>query len=509
MKLIDNVLNRISMYRVVLYGLVLMWFGALSLSLFNLQAFSALDLVLSTAFILAVCYFANYIFAWIYRAPSNYDSVYITAFILALIISPNNPLNNLYFLGWASAIAMASKYILAIRRKHLFNPAAVAVLITALFINHSASWWAANLYMMPIVLVFGYLIVRKVQRFDLVLGFIISALVFITVWGVMKGENALVYAWNSLIYSPIIFFSMVMLTEPLTMPGTKKKRIFYGVLTGFLFAPFIHLGPIYSTPEMALVIGDVFSYLISPKFKLILKFAGKRKVAENTYSFYFRTDQNFTFKPGQYFEWTVPHEDADAAGIRRYFTVASAPSNKEIEIGVRFSPAVSSLKRRLLELKPDEEIIASQLAGDFVLPADKSKRLVFIAGGIGITPFKSMIQYLIDNQEKRSITLFYSNRRPEDISYFNFLNEVSRDLKNELHINVIYALTDLETVPVNWAGERGRISAEIIKKNVPDYETCLYYLSGPTAVVSSFKKILLQMGVKKDQIKTDYFPGFV
>jgi len=510
MKYIDNILNKVAMYRAVLYGLILMWVGAFILSLFNLQSFTALDLLLSTIFILAICYFTNYIFSWAFKAPSNYDSVYVTAFILALIISPNNPLNNLWFLGWVGVIAMASKYIFAINKKHLFNPAAMAVLITALFINHSASWWVANLYMMPIVLVFGYLIARKIQRFGLVLGFILSSLFFIAIWGFMKGENVLLYVWNSIIYSPIIFFGTVMLTEPLTTPPIRKLRIYYGLVTGFLFAPFIHIGAIYGTPEMALVISNIFSYAVSPKFKLILKLIDRKKVAENTYSFYFKTNQKFNFQPGQYFEWTVPHDDFDAAGIRRYFTVASAPTEDMVEIGVRFPEKPSSFKRHLLAMKIGEEVIAAQLSGDFVLPPKENKQhLVFIAGGIGITPFKSMIQHLINTGEKRTITLLYSNRMHEDIAYFNYLNTINRDFKNELDLDIIYALTDKESAPLNWPGHKGRIDADTITKNIPDYKDCLYYLSGPTSVVSSFRKLLLGLGIKRRQIKTDYFPGFV
>ena len=497
------------MYRTVLYGVISIWAGSLILSLFGLEPFSTMDLLLSTTFILAICYFANYIFAWAYKAPSNYDSVYVTAFILALIISPNDPFHNLWFLGWAGVLAMASKYILAINKKHIFNPAAIAVVITSLFINQSASWWIANLYTAPLVFIFGYLIVRKIQRFDLIYSFIFTSLACIVIWNFSQGGNWLLMAGRSLVYSPIIFFGSVMLTEPLTTPPTKKLRIIYGSMIGFLFAPFIHIGSFYGTPELALVVGNIFSYIVSPKYKLILKLVGRRKVAANTYSFFFQTDQEFSFKPGQYLEWTVLHDNVDADGIRRYFTIASASAEEGIEISVRFPSKPSSFKRRLLSMNLGEEIVASQLSGDFVMPKDKSKHLVFIAGGIGITPFKSMIQYLVENKEKRSITLFYSNRRPEDIAYFNFFNEIERDFKEEINLKMVYALTDSESAPENWTGYKGRLDAEAILKNVPDYKDCVYYLSGPTAVVSSFKKLILDLGVKRGNIKTDYFPGFV
>ena len=493
------------MYRVVLYSLILMWLGALILSFFGLQQFTASDLFLSTAFILAVCYFTNYIFARVFGAPTNYDSVYITAIILSFIISPNNPFENLWFLGWAGVIAMASKYILAINKKHIFNPAAFAVVITSLCIGQSASWWVANLYMTPIVFFFGYLIVRKIQRFDLVYSFVLVSLCSVAVLAFMRGDNIFLSAGKALIYSPIIFFSTVMLTEPFTTPPNKKLRIVYGLITGFLFAPFIHIGSFYGTPELSLIAGNIFSYFVSPKYKLILKLKGRKKIAENTYSLSFKTDQSFNFKPGQYFEWTVPHHNPDSSGIRRYFTIASSPTEDHLEIGVRFPSKPSSFKRRLLSMGLNDEVVVSQLSGDFVLPKNKNKRLVFIAGGIGITPFRSMIKYLVDSRENRSATLFYVNKRFEDIAYYNFLNNAS----TQIDLRVIYALTDIEFIPENWTGIKGRVDGETIIKKVQDYENCLYYLSGPTVVVAAYRDILLGLGVNRRQIKTDYFPGFV
>ena len=404
---------------------------------------------------------------------------------------------------------MASKYILAIKHKHIFNPAAIAVVITSLFINQSASWWVSNLYTAPFVFIAGYLIARKIQRFDLVLSYVITSLTCVVIWNITQGHDWLLALGRSLVYSPIIFFGSVMLTEPLTTPPTKRLRIIYGFITGLLSAPFIHIGSFYGMPELALVIGNVYSYIVSPKIKLILTLTGRRKVAANTYSFFFQANQLFAFEPGQYLEWTVFHDDVDSDGIRRYFTIAGATPDGIIEIGVRFPNKPSSFKRRLLDMNLGDTLVASQLSGDFVMPKNKNKKLVFIAGGIGITPFKSMVEYLINGGERRDVTLFYSNRRPEDIAYYNFFNEVERDFKKEINFKVVYALTDLGAVPENWAGLKGRIDTEAIMRNVPDYRNCIYYLSGPTTVVSSFRKILIDMGISKRHIKTDYFPGFV
>src|SRR5258708_34079548 len=109
-------------------------------------------------------------------------------------------------------------------------------------------------------------------------------------------------------------------------------------------------------------------------------------------------------------EWTVGHAHSDTGGNRRYFTLASSPTEKEVHLGVRFYDPSSSFQRAVVELPAGSTIVAGQVAGEFTLPKDPQKKLVFIAGGIGITPFRSMVKYLLDRDEKRAITLFYSNR---------------------------------------------------------------------------------------------------
>ena len=457
---------------------------------------------------MVVSWLTNAIFAWVFRAPSNVESVYITALILVFIISPPHLGGYSQFIalaGWAAAWAMASKFILAIGKKHIMNPAAFAVALTAFAIGQSASWWVGTFYMAPFVAIGGFLVVRKIRRADMVGSFLIIALAVIIGFGLSRGSHPLISVRSALLDSPILFFALIMLTEPLTTPPTRMLRMGYGALVGFLFVPTIHIGAIYSTPELALIVGNIFSYVVSPKEKLILKFKEKIRVAANAYDFIFASDRKFTFRPGQYMEWTLAHRHPDSRGNRRYFTIASAPTEEDVRIGVKFYPEPSSFKNRLASMNPGATIVVSQRAGDFVMPNNNQQKLVFIAGGIGVTPFRSMIQNLLDKNEKRPITLLYSCKTVADIAY----KEIFDKAVGELGIKTVYVIAEPDQASNNHLEMRhGLIDKTMIIEEIPDFKERMFYISGPHAMVAAFKKTLKGVGIKRSRIKIDFFPGY-
>jgi ferredoxin-NADP reductase len=200
------------------------------------------------------------------------------------------------------------------------------------------------------------------------------------------------------------------------------------------------------------------------------------------------------------------HDSPDSRGNRRYFTLASSPTEENLILGVKFYPKSSSFKKSMLAMDEDKnhEIVAAQLAGDFVLPNDPNQKCVFIAGGIGITPFRSMIKYLLDMNQKRPMVLFYANKSPSDIVY----KDVFEKAREQLGLKVIYTITGRSKIPANWRGQVGHITAQMVKNEVPDYQHCLFYLSGPNAMITEFESVLSGMGVKREHIKKDFFPGF-
>jgi ferredoxin-NADP reductase len=400
---------------------------------------------------------------------------------------------------------MASKYLIGLRNKHIFNPAALSVAITSFSIGESASWWVGTGSMLPVVLLGGLLLVRKLRQEALAGAFLATALVTVCVVTLLLRLALPSELQQLLVASPLFFFASLMLTEPLTAPPTQHMRMIYGALVGVLFIPQIHIGRLYSTPELALLAGNVFSYLVSPKLRPALELRKKTKLAPNVVDFAFKSSAKLAFLPGQYMEFTLAHPHPDGRGNRRYFTLASSPTEDVVRLGVRFYPQGSSFKRALQSLGARATIAGGQVAGDFTLPPDPRRKLVFIAGGIGITPYRSMLKYLLDTRQPRDIVVFYANRVAADIIY----QDVLSDAQTKLGVKTVYTLTDTATLPRDWPGAKGRIGPKLIRAAAPDYRERTFYVSGPPDMVRATERELKGMGVRAMHIKKDFFPGLV
>ena len=512
MNFIDKFLNKITMYRVVLYSLTILTVIAIILNISNvlLPDTSSLHFISGLLILLASCFLSNLLFSKIFKAPTNLESSYITAYLLFFILAPVTSYSGLWMFVVVGVLAMASKYILAINRKHIFNPVAIALVIVGVFGSGIAIWWVATPSMLVPTLVLGLFVLRKVRKFTLFFSFLVPAIVTIFIFGIINGQPLTSMIMPILVSWPIIFFATFMLTEPQTTPPQGTMQIYYGVLVGILFGAQFHFGTVYSTPELALVFGNIFSYTVSPKLKLFLRLEEKKLVADNTYEFSFsRIDGKpigLKFSPGQYLEWTMEDSKPDTRGNRRFFTIASSPTEETIKLGIRTTTVnPSSFKKLLVAMEKGGRLVATGLAGEFTLPRDPKHKLVFIAGGIGVTPFRSMAQYLLDTRESRDIVHLYSNKVSSDVAYKNIF-----DSAKEVGIKTVYALTDLQSVPADFvgAGEVGFINTDMILKHVPDFLERTFYISGPHGMVIVFERMLEDMGVLKSNIRSDFFPGF-
>jgi len=505
-KIIDNFLNSITMYRLILYALGISAGFAVLLAYLDAISLPGNWLLVSAAVLLAVCLVGNKIFAAIFKAPTNVESAAITALILFFVISPAYSWYSGLGLAAIGALATASKYLLAINKKHLFNPAAVGAVLGGLLGLGASSWWISQPILLPLVVVLGFLVVRKLRRFKMFFAFIAVSLVAGAVFSAANGGLEKISFTASIVQPllswPLVFFGTIMLTEPLTTPPTKKWRLVYAAIVGVLFGLPLRFGSFYLTAEAALVIGNLFSFLVSFKQRLVLRLKGKQKLAPKIIEFIFTADRRFAFLPGQYLEWTLAHRHADNRGNRRYFTIASSPTEPDIHLVVKIFEQSSSYKKALSSLNIGDRIVAGQLDGEFTLPKNPEKKIVFIAGGIGITPFRSMLQYIIDTKQKRDVVLLYAATNSAEFVYQEIFTQAE-----QYGVKTVYVVTARTGLPTAEA-RAGRIDRALIESEITNYQQRTYYLSGPPGMVTAYRELLLSLGIGRRQIKTDYFPGY-
>jgi len=509
-KIIDRFLNRFTMYRLTLYYLIALLGLGLILSFIGSVPGGPLALVLSAAILVLVCHFANLVLARLWRVRSNPESSLITALILALISSPVSPFSDMKhaaILALSALVAVASKYILAFRRQHAFNPAALGALFSGLVFGSFASWWVGTLPLLPLVALGGLVLARKISRLRFIGVFIAAFIVFMIGLALAHGLSVDM-ALQSLIFvfgqTSLLFFAFIMLTEPMTSPKRFPLQAIDGVIVALLYQPQLTLWGQNLSPEEALLIGNLFSFLVSPSFKMKLALQESRLIGTGTMSFAFPRPTGFTHRLGQYMEWTLPMGKSGSGGNRRHFSIASSPTEPDLLIAARIPEDASRFKRALAGMSPGDPILAGELGGDFVLPRDPRLPLAFIAGGIGITPFRSMIKYLADTGSRRDIVLLYANRLEGEIVF----REVFSDAERSIGLKTVYTLTDLKNARPDWCGHRGPIDRSMIREKVPAWKRRLFFVSGPPAMVGAVKAALRSLGIHRRRIRTDTFTGY-
>jgi ferredoxin-NADP reductase len=293
-----------------------------------------------------------------------------------------------------------------------------------------------------------------------------------------------------------------MLTEPFTMPAKKDAQFLYGGVVGFLSNTSMFSGFIHITPEFALVIANIIMLPWRLRQKLFLSLEARYKVAKDTYEFAFKKPYGFVFEAGQYLEWMLPHMPSDHKGVRRYFTIASSPTEPQVRVAMKITEKTSSYKAALSGLDVEQAIIASQLAGDFVLPKKPDTKLGFIAGGIGVTPFRSHIKYMMDSDKKHDSVLYYCVNTKDELAYESLWHEAA----SKFTFAYVPVVAKEEAV---LPYENGYITAEMFKWRTPDYLDRTWYISGPPGMVNAYGTLLRELGVPRKQIKKDFFPGAV
>jgi len=488
------------MYKVVSGSLTILFVIALILPFFGLIVYSPLAMVLSLLVLGFSVWLTSLLFGLIFGIRVHTESSFITAVILFFIMTPTVEVSGLAVLLLVGMIAAASKFILAYKGRHIFNPVAISAFIIGLTGLAYASWWVATPVLAIPTFLLGFAILQKTRRVPSSGTFLglASILVIATllIQGATFGESVMLWlSW------PILFFSSFMLTEPLTLPGKKWQQILEAVIVATIFSIPIHIGDFSSSPAFALVVGNIIAFAFARREKVSLTFESQKQLTPSTYEFVFKPNKPQKFKPGQYIEITVPHKKDDFRGSRRSFSITSAPGEDTLKLGVKFYDPSSSFKMALRSLNKGAVIESTGISGDFTLPKDTSTPLLYIAGGIGITPFISHLKQLAKQKELRDITLFYSVSTIDELAYEDIL------VTSGIKVFVVTASDSTIKLPDDWVHiNNAYLTKDIIVKYVPDAAYRSAFVSGPPAMIDGVKKQLKILRAK--HIKTDYFIGY-
>lgn len=227
-------------------------------------------------------------------------------------------------------------------------------------------------------------------------------------------------------------------------------------------------------------------------------------VAENTMRFRFEKPEGFIYRAGQSIDLTlIDPSETDKEGDTRAFTLASAPQDDHLAITMRMRD--TAFKRVLRNMTFGTALSFVGPFGDLTLHENGKRSAVFLAGGIGITPFYSMVRDAEARALSYDITLFYSNRRPEDTA---FLEELLALPRKNPHFTFVGTMTEMEKSAEEWDGERGYITKEMLAKHIDQSNMPIYYLAGPPGMVAALRTTLNESGVSNDDIRTEEFSGY-
>jgi len=239
--------------------------------------------------------------------------------------------------------------------------------------------------------------------------------------------------------------------------------------------------------------------------RLALPLVDRREVAQGTMSFAFGLDgQAFPFKPGQYNTVTIPDPlYQDDEGNVRSLSIASSPSDPFILIATRMRG--SAFKRTLAEVPLGTRVTFTGPKGSFTLPDDRAGPVVLIAGGIGITPFRSMIKHAAEQSLPLALTLIYSNRTPEEAP---FLDDLARWQAENPRFHFVPTMTKPEASKRRWTGRTGYVDAAFLRDVPGGLDRSTFYTAGPPGMVAGVTQALADAGVAGDQIRTEEFSGY-
>lgn len=496
---LDTLLGRYTMYRLILLVLAALAAYSLVLDVLGWLTFGVPEMLAHLALCLGLTYASNRALAALFRVRPHSESSLITGLLLYFLFWPSFQVLDVAGVALACVLASASKYALAWRGRHIFNPAALGAFVTGLTGLNIATWWAATPSMLWLLVPGILLVLYRTRKVLMASVFTLVATSIITVELLRAGMTVGMGAYQALAQRPVLFFVGFMLTEPLTLPPRRWQQLVLAAVVGVVFAVPYNLGFIANSPEAALLLGNLLAFLVSQRGGVKLRFAGTRPLTPSTTEFSFEPARPVRFLPGQYMELDLPHAKSDGKGRRRVFSMTGSPADRMVKFGVRTAEPLSAAKKVLLGLQPGDELTATSVGGDFVLPRDPGKPVLLIAAGIGITPYLSHLAS--GGLRDRDAVLLLLARTADEVAYADELRASG--------VRVLVRLADGSQPPSGFSavpGDGSRLDADALRGLVPDIGKRHVYISGSPASVASLRRAARKAGAAR--IHVDAFAGY-
>lgn len=517
---IDTLLGKVTMYRLVtsvLLALAGVSFTLAFAGVLDTTLFGPAQMAASLVVLLVTSVGSNLVLGLVWRRRPHSESAVITALLLWFLYWPADEPSRLLWLGAAAVAANVSKYVLAFRGRHLFNPAAAGVVITILAQEVVGvappdrlytTWWVASEPLFWFVLAGALLVLMRTRRLGTGLVFVLVAGVLLTYAGTALGSSVGDAVRLIAYSSPVIFLAGFMLSEPLTLPPRGRQRAIVAAVAAVVYAwPLFsaaalgrpaELWVFGSTQELALLAANVVAFALAPRASIKLAFTGMRPLGGDAHELTFAPARPLGFAPGQYVELHLPHRRPDSRGVRRMFSLVSAPSSPDVRLGVRIPDDASSFKQALATLAPGATVHATGVWGDFVLPRDPARPVLLVAGGIGVTPYLSMLRDAIPNDA----VIVYG----VGDGAVPYLEELAA---TEVPV-VLVSPSAPDVLPDGWSHVASPLlSAEVlagpVAALVPGLSSRVAYVSGPPAMVDAVAGALRG---HVPSIRTDHFAGY-
>ncbi len=515
---LETALGRLTMYRLVLWVLAVLAGYSLLLNVLGWLTFGLPEMLAHLALCLGLTYASNQALAALFRVRPHTESSLITGLLLYFLFWPSQltqglQLAELAGVALACVLASASKYALAWRGRHVLNPAAAGAFLAGLTGLNIATWWAATPAMLWLVLPGVLLVLYRTRKFAMAAVFTVVAVSIVATDLLRAGMELPEALWQPLAQRPVLFFVGFMLTEPLTLAPRRWQQLALAAVVGVLFAVPFNLGFVANSPELALLVGNVLAFAVGQRGGVRLQFVASRPLTPTTTEFSFRPERPVRFTPGQSLELHLPPDTAsgnrtrrgdgksDRKGIRRVFSLTSAPGASLLTIGVGTAEPVSLAKRSLLALAPGDGLTATTINGDFLLPRDPATPVLLIAAGIGITPYMSQLAAASAGTStgSRDIVLLYLAKNAAELGYAEELQRSGA--------RILVRLADGSAPPafMEDAGSR-RIDAPALRELVPDIGGREVFVSGSPASVRSLRAAARGAGARR--VHVDTFTGY-